>query len=169
MPFMCFIYCTINSLNFVDGTNQNICVLKVLTAFLQGSKSCRSLRFALCSRHQRCGNAVQSPSTLWKRCEDVGNHLARHAAAFILNMLKTNAALRLHSVLDSTLWGRCDNAAVFSRAPWARCVRAVCTLYRRLVNLDSAFAMHFDNNINNHKICLNACISIIMNSNGTVI
>jgi len=54
---------------------------------------------ALSSRQQRCGS-------LWKRCEDIGNRLERHAAAFILNMLKTNAAAwRLHSVLDSSLLG----------------------------------------------------------------
>ena len=58
MPFMFFIYCTINSLNFVDGTYQNICVLKVLTAFLQRSKKLQIAEV----------RAVQSPSTLWKRC-----------------------------------------------------------------------------------------------------
>ena len=45
--------------------------------------------------------AVQTPATL---C----NHLERHAAAFTLSMLKTNAAAwRFHNVLDSTLWQRC--------------------------------------------------------------
>ena len=47
----------------------------------------------------RCANASNAVETL---C----NHLERHAAAFILSMLKTNAAAwRFHSVLDSTLWG----------------------------------------------------------------
>ena len=73
----------------------------VLTAFPQRSKSCRSPRCALCSRQQHCGNAVKT----------LCNLLQRNAAALILNMLKTNAAAwRLHSVLDSALWGRCDNA-----------------------------------------------------------
>jgi len=37
------------------------------------------------------------------------NRLERHAAAFILSMLKTNAAAwRFHSVLHSTLWQRCS-------------------------------------------------------------
>jgi len=36
------------------------------------------------------------------------NRLERHAAAFILSMLKTNAAAwRFYSVLDSTLWQGC--------------------------------------------------------------
>ena len=52
----------------------------------------------MCKRQQRCGNAV----------ETLCNRLERHAAAFILSMLKTNAAAwRFHSVLDSTLWQRC--------------------------------------------------------------
>jgi len=60
------------------------------------------------------------------------NRLERHAAAFIL---KTHAAAwRLHSVLDSALWGRCGDSVESSRAPWARCGRATCTLYKRLVN-----------------------------------
>jgi len=54
------------------------------------------------------------------------NRLERYAAAFVLNMLKTNAAAwRLHSVLDSALWGRCGNAVWPSRALWARCGRVV--------------------------------------------
>jgi len=53
-------------------------------------------------RGARCANASNAMETL---C----NHLERRAAAFILNMLKTNAAVwRLHSVLDSTLWQRCQ-------------------------------------------------------------
>jgi len=55
-------------------------------------------------RGARCANAevraVQTPATLCNRLE-------RHAAAFILSMLKTNAgSWRFHSVLDSTLWQR---------------------------------------------------------------
>ena len=54
-----------------------------------------------CSRQQRCGSAVKT----------LCNRLERHAAAFILNMLKTNAgAWRLHSVLISPQWGRDGNA-----------------------------------------------------------
>jgi len=46
----------------------------------------------------RCANAV----------ETLCNRLKRHAVAFILSMLKTNAAAwRFNSVLDSTLWQRC--------------------------------------------------------------
>ena len=87
----------------------------VLTAFPQRLKNCRTPRCALCKRQQRRANALQT----------LCNRLERHAAAFILSMLKTNAAAwRFHSVLDSTLWQRCG----FSRAPWARCERAACTL-----------------------------------------
>jgi len=58
--------------------------------------------------------------------ETLCNSLERHAAAFTLSMLKTNAAAwRFHSVLDSTVWQRCGNAF---RAPWARYERALCTL-----------------------------------------
>jgi len=73
----------------------------VLTAFPQRLKNCRTPRCALCKRQQRCGNAV----------ETLCNRLERHAAAFTLSMLKTNAAAwRFHSVLDSTcklcIWSR---------------------------------------------------------------
>jgi len=55
-------------------------------------------------RGARCGNASNAVGTL-------SNRLERRAAAFILSMLKTNAAAwRLHSVLDSTLWQRYGNA-----------------------------------------------------------
>jgi len=51
------------------------------------------------------------------------------------NMLKTNAAAwRLHIVLDSALWERCDNAVGSSTALLTRCGHTMCTLYRRLVN-----------------------------------
>jgi len=91
----------------------------VLTAFTQRSKNCRTPRCALCSRHQRCVRAVCA----------LFNHIERHAAAFVLCMLKINAAAwHLHSVLDSELWERCGNAVGSSRAPWARCGRAACTL-----------------------------------------
>jgi len=56
-------------------------------------------------RGARCANASNAVETLWKT---LCNLLERHAAAFILSMLKTNAAAwRLHSMLDSTLWQRC--------------------------------------------------------------
>ena len=72
------------------------------------------------------------------------NRLERHAAAFVLGILKTNAAgWRLHSVLDSVLWERCGNAVGSSTAPWARCGRAAYTLYRRRVN--PAFRVAFCN------------------------
>jgi len=51
-------------------------------------------------RGARCANASNALETL---C----NCIERHAAAFILSMLKNAAARRLHSVLDSTLWQRC--------------------------------------------------------------
>jgi len=61
-------------------------------------KNCRTPRCALCKRQQRCANAV----------ETLCNRLERHAAAFTLSMLKTNAAAwRFYSVLDRTLWQRC--------------------------------------------------------------
>jgi len=48
-------------------------------------------------RGSRCANANNAVQTLCNRLE-------RHAAVFILSMLKTNAAAwRFHSVLDSTL------------------------------------------------------------------
>jgi len=76
------------------------------------------------------------------------NCLKRHAVAFILNMLKTNAAAwRLHSMLDSALCSHCGNAVVSVSAPRACCIDAFSIL-----DLDSAFAMHFDNNISNHKM-----------------
>jgi len=57
------------------------------------------------------------------------NLIEHHAAAFILNTLKTiTAAWRLHSVLDSGLCGSCGNAVgLLERrervlgAPCARC------------------------------------------------
>ena len=88
-------------------------------------KSFRSPRCTLCSRQQCCGNAVKV----------LCNRQECHSVAFILNMLKTNAAAwRLHSVLDSALWGRCGNAAESSWAPWERCGRAECMLYSCLEN-----------------------------------
>jgi len=93
-------------------------------------KSCRSLRCALCSRQQHCVNVVKT----------LCNRLERHAAAFILNMLKTNAAAgRLHSMLDRAC---CEDVVGSSRASWAHRKHA----WRRHVNsvLDSAFGMHFD-------------------------
>jgi len=52
-------------------------------------------------RGARCANASIAVEMLCNRLE-------RHAAAFTLSMLKTNAvAWRFHSVLDSTLWQRC--------------------------------------------------------------
>jgi len=98
--------------------------------FNSAQKSCRSMKCALCSRQQHCVNVVKT----------LCNRLERHAAAFILNMLKTNSAAgRLHSMLDRA---RCEDAVGSSRASWAHRVHA----WRRHVNsvLDSAFGMHFD-------------------------
>jgi len=58
------------------------------------------------------------------------NRLERHAAAFILSMLKTNAAAwRFHSVLDSTLlatlWGLLKRRGRVVSAPRARCKDAL--------------------------------------------
>jgi len=58
----------------------------------------------MCSRQQRCGNAVQT----------LCNRLERHTATSIL---KKGVAWRLHSVLDGALWGRYGKAVVSSRAP----------------------------------------------------
>jgi len=67
----------------------------VLTAFPQRLKKIAERLGA------RCGNASNAVETLCNRLE-------RHAAAFTLSMLKTNAAAWcFHSVLDSTLWQRC--------------------------------------------------------------
>ena len=69
-------------------------------------------------RCARCANGSNAVETLCNRLE-------RHAAAFTLSMLKTNAAAwRFHSLLDSTLWQRCG---VFYSAV-GRYERAVCTL-----------------------------------------
>ena len=87
----------------------------VLTAFPQRLKNAER-------RGARCANTNNAVELL---C----NRLDRHAAAFTLSMLKTNAAAwRFHSVLDSTLWQRYGNAVGSFRAPWARCERAACTL-----------------------------------------
>jgi len=84
------------------------------------------------------------------------------------------AAWRLHSVLDSVLWGRCGNAVATlwglierhgrvvgaPRAPVKRpCISRIWT----------AFAMHFDNNIRtgNHEMYL--IIITIMDTNETII
>jgi len=79
-------------------------------------KNFRTPRCALCKRQQRCANGV----------ETLFNRLERHAAAFRLSMLKTNAAAwRFHSVLDSTLWGLLERRGRVMSAPRARCKDAV--------------------------------------------
>jgi len=84
----------------------------VLTAFTQLLKNADR-------RGARCANASNALQTL---C----NLLERHAAAFILSMLKTNAAAwRFHSVLDSTLWGLLERRGPVVSAPHARCKDAV--------------------------------------------
>ena len=66
-----------------------------------------------------CGNASNAVETL---C----NHLESHAAAFILSMLKTNAAAWcFHSVLDRRLWQHCGVFQSAVGALWARRVHAV--------------------------------------------
>jgi len=76
-------------------------------------------------RYRRRSRENVRPATY--AVETLCNRLERHAAAFILSMLKTNAAAwRFHSVFDGTLWQRCGNAVGSSRAPWARCERARC-------------------------------------------
>jgi len=62
--------------------------------------------------------AVQMPATLCNRLEC-------HAAAFILNMLKTNATAWRCSACYTAC---CGNAVGSSRAPWAGCMNAVKTL-----------------------------------------
>jgi len=85
----------------------------VLTAFPQRLKNCRTSRCALCKRQQRCGNAV----------ETLCNRLERHPAAFILSMLKTNAAAwRFHSVLNSTLWGLLERRVHAVKTPCTFCI-----------------------------------------------
>jgi len=79
--------------------------------------------------------ALQSHATVLKRCEDAVQWPRTPCGGIHLNLLKINAeAWCLHSVLDSALWARCGNAVWSSRERWARCERAVCMLYRRLVN-----------------------------------
>jgi len=61
-------------------------------------------------------------------------------------MLKTSAAAwLLYRVLDSALWGRCGNAVVFSRAPWA-------PLGAPLARSKDVSDMHFNNDISYHKM-----------------
>jgi len=58
--------------------------------------------------------------------ETLCNCLKRRAAAFILNMLKTNAAAwRLHSVLDSSMWGLPERREHDVGALRARCKYAL--------------------------------------------
>ena len=62
--------------------------------------------------------------------ETLCNRLERRAAAFILNILKINAAAwRLHSVLDSTLSGLLERRGRVVGAPRERCKDAVLSLY----------------------------------------
>jgi len=101
---------TNNTLHAVRNTNVinryaklNPCHIRV--ASLQRSHNVKKLQIAEV-------RAVQTQATLWNRCgnavETLCNRLERHAAAFILIMLRTNAAAwHLHSVIDSTLWQRC--------------------------------------------------------------
>ena len=113
-------------------------------------------------RDARCAVASNAVKTLCKLLE-------RHAAALILNMLKTNAAAwRLHFAqcvrhrAVGRLWQRCRVLFSAVSAPRARCKHALYILY-----LDLAFAMHFDYNfdynISNHKMYSN--IIILMNTN----
>jgi len=72
-------------------------------------------------RGARCANASNAVETMCNRLE-------RHAAAFILSMLKTNAAAwRFHRVLNSTLWQRCGVFKSAVNALWARRLHAVMT------------------------------------------
>ena len=76
-------------------------------------ENCRSPWCALCSRHQRCVRTV---------C----NRIERHATAFILSILKINAAAgRLQGVLDSALWGLLERRGRVVGAPRARCKDAM--------------------------------------------
>jgi len=60
------------------------------------------------------------------------------------------------------LWSLLERLAPVVGMLRARCKDALLFLY-----LDSAFAMHFDNNVSTHKMCSNKIIT--MNANGTVI
>jgi len=64
---------------------------------------------------KRCGNAEQSPRT------PCGGVYFEHAQ-------NKRRGLAFPQRVRSTLWQRCGNAMGPSRAPWARCERAVCTL-----------------------------------------
>jgi len=78
----------------------------VLTAFPQRLTNAER-------RGARCANASNAVKTLYNRLE-------RHAAAFTLSMLKTNAeAWRFHSTLDSTLWGLLERRGRVVSAPRA--------------------------------------------------
>jgi len=104
-------------------------------------------------RDARCAVASNAVKTLCKLLE-------RHAAALILNMLKTNvAAWRLHFAqcvrhrAVGWLWQRCKVFFSAVGTPRARCKHA----------LYLALAMHFNYNISNHKMYSN--IIILMNTN----
>ena len=98
-------------------------------------------------RGGRCAVATNAVYTL---C----NRLDCQAAAFVLSMLKIKAAAwRLHSVLNSALWECCGNTVGSSRAPiLERHGRIVGGPRAPILHLEWAFAMHFDNNTNNHKM-----------------
>ena len=87
----------------------------VLTTFPQ--------RYKIADRRvARCAVASNAVGALYNRIE-------RHAAVFVFSILKINtAAWCLHGVLESALWKLCGNAVGSSRAPWAFCWRAACTL-----------------------------------------
>ena len=59
------------------------------------------------------------------------NVLERHTAAFVLSMLKINAAAwRLHSVLGSALWGLLERCVHAVKTPRKSCIRVgVCNTF----------------------------------------
>jgi len=66
------------------------------------STALKKLQIAEVRAEQSLATLWIAVETLWRNCD----RLELHVAAFILNMLKTNAAAwRLQSVLDSSLWG----------------------------------------------------------------
>jgi len=61
--------------------------------------------------------AVQWPATLWKRCEDAVQSPITPCDGVYFEHAQRQPAWRLHSVLDSALWGRCEKrSGVFKSA-----------------------------------------------------
>jgi len=97
----------------------------VLTAFLKRSKKLQIAQV----------RAVQSPAPLWERFEDAEQSPRTPCGGVCFEHVQNKRrGLAFVQRVRQRAMGRCGNAVVTSRAQWARCGCAVCTLYRRHVN-----------------------------------